>query len=364
MTFEPPPYIQNPPTQRGYGTQDASAHYSSYRVTTSYTNNHDTNSERNGLLPNNGRSKTSYTVAKLLGIFIFVCVILSGVVFVFYPSDVQAREKIRREWEAEERGHQIIRDAWISERKATVVEREAWEKERAEHNLEREAMAAEREQWRKQRADHENRERQEEEEKRGLIIWQDLTASSRCLRYGTREYSATLANIPFGLDPLKECWKKSIDIHGRQVFPSRCDTQVRLNFYPTLEVSLLVFFLLFCFRERAGLLGATGLLISAKRHALHGGEGMTIRYFSIYLLRLNFLLMDICCNRVASKEESTFVSIIFSSCNNNRSFLQRYESILENLQNGDDWHEMCATTPGRVQGRYFDGPTSCASWVS
>ena len=35
-----------------------------------------------------------------------------------------------------------------------------------------------------------------------------------------------------------------------------------------------------------------------------------------------------------------------------------------NLQNGDDWHEMCATTPGRVQGRNFDGPTSCASWVS
>ena len=25
---------------------------------------------------------------------------------------------------------------------------------------------------------------------------------------------------------------------------------------------------------------------------------------------------------------------------------------------------MCATTPGRVQGQIFDGPTSCASWVS
>ena len=44
--------------------------------------------------------------------------------------------------------------------------------------------------------------------------------------------------------------------------------------------------------------------------------------------------------------------------------LQRYESVLENLQWGDDWHVMCATTPGRVQGRFFDGPTSCASWVS
>ena len=44
--------------------------------------------------------------------------------------------------------------------------------------------------------------------------------------------------------------------------------------------------------------------------------------------------------------------------------LQRYESVLENLQWGDDWHVMCATTPGRVQGRVFDGPSSCASWVS
>ena len=44
--------------------------------------------------------------------------------------------------------------------------------------------------------------------------------------------------------------------------------------------------------------------------------------------------------------------------------LQRYESVLDNLQNGDDWHEMCATTPGHVQGRSFDGPTSCAIGVS
>ena len=44
-------------------------------------------------------------------------------------------------------------------------------------------------------------------------------------------------------------------------------------------------------------------------------------------------------------------------------FIQRYESVLENLQQGDDWHIMCATTPGQIQGRSFDGPTSCASWV-
>lgn len=84
----------------------------------------------------------------------------------------------------------------------------------------------EREQWRRERIDHENRQHQEEEEKRTLIVWQDLKVSTQYLRYGTKEYSATLAQVPFGMDPLKECWKKSIDIHGRQIFPSRCDTQV------------------------------------------------------------------------------------------------------------------------------------------
>ena len=33
------------------------------------------------------------------------------------------------------------------------------------------------------------------------------------------------------------------------------------------------------------------------------------------------------------------------------------------MQSGDDWQEVCATTPGHVQGKDFDGPTSCATWV-
>ena len=162
--------------------------------------------------------------------FLVVAIILMSIVAVyFFPQQVHGR--IRREWEAEERAHQVMRDAWNSERQAMVVERGTWEKERLDYILEREAMAAEREQWRKERTDEENRQHQEEEEKRALIVWQDLTASTQCLHYGTREYSATLARVPFGMDPLKECWKKSIDIHGRQLFPSRCETQVCVFFF-------------------------------------------------------------------------------------------------------------------------------------
>ena len=125
----------------------------------------------------------------------------------YYPTTQEAHDKIRREWEAEEREHQVLRDAWNSERNAMVMERDR---------------------WRKERSDHENRQHREEEEKRALIVWENLKPSNKCLRYGTREYSAELTHVPLGLDPLKECWKKSIDIHGRQILPSRCDTQVCL----------------------------------------------------------------------------------------------------------------------------------------
>lgn len=178
-----------------------------------------------------------------------------------------------------------------------VVERDVWQKER-------QAMAVEREQWRKERADHENRERQEEEEKRALIYWKDLKPSNRCLRYGTREYSATLAHVPIGMDPLKECWNKTIDIHGRQILPSRCDTQ-----------------------------GICGDVVG--HWVVDFNEAVCVTWWAGY-------------DNKGCVDQG----------------IHRYESILMNLQKGDDWHEMCATTPGHVQGRDFKGPTSCASWRS
>ena len=244
-----------------------------------------TDCERNSLL-NHGEppeSKTSLTMSKLLCFFLLISLILFSGSF-FTPSTEQTHEKLRDEWEAEERAHQVMRDAWNSERQAIVVERGMWQKERADHILERASIAAEREQWRRERNDHENRQRREEEEKRALIVWQDLKASTKCLRYGTREYSATLAHVPLGMDPLKECWKKSIDIHGRKIFPSRCDTEVCLRFLNFYIIKFKVSLSIFCFsfREYAGLLRATGMWILMKLHALHGGEVMMTRYSSIY----------------------------------------------------------------------------------
>ena len=193
------------------------------------------NREKSNLLPqqssNNGSAlaKISLTITILLGFFLITAI--SMIIITIHSHHKQVQDRIGREWEIEERAHQVIRDTWKLELQAMVVARESWQKERTDIILDREAMAAERERWRREIIDHENRQHQEEEEKRALIVWQDLKASTQCLRFGTREYSATLAQVPLGMDPLKECWKKSIEIHGRQLFPSRCDTQVCFNLH-------------------------------------------------------------------------------------------------------------------------------------
>lgn len=43
---------------------------------------------------------------------------------------------------------------------------------------------------------------------------------------------------------------------------------------------------------------------------------------------------------------------------------QVYESRLENLMNGEDWREMCQTTPTVINGKTISSPTSCGDWVS
>ena len=222
------------------------------------------------------------TTTRVLGLYLIIAIILNIAVIFFFLSYNSSHEKIRREWKERER--QALRDAW---------------------NLERKVIDMEREQWTKEQVDHENRQHREEEEKRALIVWENLTPSKKCLRYGTREYSATLAQVPFGLDPLKECRKKSINIHGRKILPSRCDTQVCLFnlHHPVLN-------LFFFSRECAGLLRATGSLISMNLYALHGGIGITTRYYySIYMF-FNLFLYTNGYFRAASNEGSTFVFML------------------------------------------------------
>lgn len=83
--------------------------------------------------------------------------------------------------------------------------------------------------WEERRARREEQERQRHDDevtkKRQGISWEGLSAA-RCLRYATREYTAVLAHVPLGLDALEECRHKTVNIHGRDLLPSRCEDQV------------------------------------------------------------------------------------------------------------------------------------------
>jgi hypothetical protein len=45
------------------------------------------------------------------------------------------------------------------------------------------------------------------------------------------------------------------------------------------------------------------------------------------------------------------------------TFHQRIESRLWNLQSGDDWRDMCSTTPANFRGLHLDSPEICENWV-
>ena len=83
--------------------------------------------------------------------------------------------------------------------------------------------------WEDRRASREERERQRHDDevtkRREGLSWEGL-APARCLRYATREYTAVLAHVPLGFDALAECRNKTVNIHGRDLLPSRCEDQV------------------------------------------------------------------------------------------------------------------------------------------
>jgi hypothetical protein len=154
------------------------------------------------------------------------------------------REVVRRRWDRDERFHEKQRGAWIIEvqkhdalRVQMNAEAAVWEERRAQRDLvwdaERATMEEERKGWAKEREEREKRRQEQERQqhddevkKRQGITWEGLQAA-QCLRYATREYTAVLSHVPLGVDALEECRKKPLQIHGKQLFPSRCEDQVR-----------------------------------------------------------------------------------------------------------------------------------------
>jgi len=55
------------------------------------------------------------------------------------------------------------------------------------------------------------------------IRWGDPIPSAKCMRYGSKEYSAPLLNLAPESDPLAECQETPLLFGGWQLLPERCD---------------------------------------------------------------------------------------------------------------------------------------------
>ena len=103
-------------------------------------------------------------------------------------------EKLWREWEAEERAHQVMCDAWNPERQAMIMGKGAWCSGSrgdggGESNKERatEKRACQCWSWKSTTPGRRIN--------KGLDCLARFKASTKCLRCGTREYSATLSSL-------------------------------------------------------------------------------------------------------------------------------------------------------------------------
>lgn len=199
-------------------------------------------------------SYTGFNVQTILLIATFLCLLYH--IWLPDPLSPDERERVRHQWDAERRNKEAelgtlrkkiweeqavwekqraeAEEAWNVMRTNRDTERWKWEEERRERakvrDEERRAemeMEQERQRWEREDRQREERRRQEEEEReRAGLYWQDLVRPDRCLRYGTREYTAKLANLPAGYNAMKGCLETEAEINGVKMAPHHCEKVV------------------------------------------------------------------------------------------------------------------------------------------
>ncbi|PPQ94981.1 hypothetical protein CVT25_005379 [Psilocybe cyanescens] len=314
---QPPPYFDGPSHQQNLPNPPLRPDYGSH-------------TERSGLLPQSyGNAKRLHRKFEFFGALILLLSLFSLVGFGYMLNDFinqdthdriirdVAREErqraIRRnEWNTEihdyEEQRAVRRDEWNAEvhdhEQQRAVQRDEWNTEVHDHEERRVKMHQERREWdreAKEKADEKRRREEEETRQRVSIEWSGLQPS-HCLRYGVREYTATLTNVPVGFNAINECHIKPIEIHGREWAPTSCEDQ--------------------------GICGhVTGYW------KVDSNEGGCTPWWSYF------------------KDKGCV-----------EPGIRRHEAPLENLHNGDNWEDMCSTTPANINGINYDGPTSCVDW--
>ncbi|KAI9456332.1 hypothetical protein HD554DRAFT_2145734 [Boletus coccyginus] len=203
--------------------------------------------------------------------------------------------------------------------------REKWSKEFFEHEkhvAEREVVKARWEwederhaallrEWEQERIQHERQlreraQREEEERKRLALFWGRVEAH-QCKTYGTREYTAVLMNLPTNwgqrVDSMKACKATPLEVHGVAHLPKTCEDK---------------------------------------------GHGVVIGRWEIDQYEPD-------CNTFWNWYKD-------KGCTSSGSGKRRIEHYLENLPEGGNWREFCATTPARFRGLEFAGAQECFQW--
>ncbi|KAJ6495408.1 hypothetical protein C8R45DRAFT_823998, partial [Mycena sanguinolenta] len=203
---------------------------------------------------------------------------------------------------------EAMRQAWSVELADHEAIRVSWEAERQEIIAMREQLVHDKEEWVRHRDEEkheeERRRREEEDRTRAGFAWDGIKGDQRCLQHGMRRYTAQLANVPREYDPVKACTETAIEIHGVKILrPDKC--------------------------EDRGCAGVFGHWI------VDDSEPACVTHFDFF------------------KDKG---------CYTPGSGKRRIESHLENLQAGDDWRDMCSTTPADFRHLHFAGPDVCENW--
>ncbi|KAJ6563584.1 hypothetical protein DFH09DRAFT_1158451 [Mycena vulgaris] len=268
-------------------------------------------SDRTPLLPQ-PTSPNYKTKWYLFPMYLMAILLLVGVISEWKQSedaqDPAARDHLRREWDKEIRAHEKTRRAWNSEVATHETLRVGWENERREILAMREQLLRDREIWahecEQEKREEASRKREEADRIRAAFYWNDLRTEQRCLRYGARQYSARISNVPRGYDPLQACTETSVEIHGLKIpTPTQCED-----------------------RGCGGVFGHWTIDYSEPTCKTH------------------------------------FNNFKDKGCTASGSGRRRIESRLENLQSGDDWRDMCSTTPADFRHLHFESPDMCENW--
>ena len=139
-------------------------------------------------------------------------------------------ERKEAEWIRKERSAREADEVAERRRRENEQRLERKEAERVER-VRRERMAEERE-WQRKKQSREREEaewieREKRRRERMRLYWDDIRSDPHCIAHGTRKYTARLANLQPGIDPIEACKTTPFTIHGVTYdSPAHCEDHV------------------------------------------------------------------------------------------------------------------------------------------